>query len=720
MTSRYGRILIAVCIALLIALPAAALAGSPKKMDITAMVVERLDMDYALDIIEEVCAMGDSEIGFRGAGGASDQAAGMYMADEMERIGLVDVDVEEVPVTTWEFRGAYLDVPGMDRMVAASFGGFPGTDDQATPNVHEALTEEIVWVGNGYDSDYIGKDVDGKIVLANWIGYDFWVDSIAYGAWEHGAKGIIVTTIDSNVGQNEWALSCHDGLYVTGWPPMISISPENATLIIDELETCGSLEVTMYSDILKIPNKGGLGYNAVGYLPGKYYGTPKDEFVIFGPHHDAWFQGAMDDTSGMASLLVLAKAMREVMDETGWTPERTVIFTSHTAEEYGIDDTYFDWCWGAYYQINVEHADDWVGRTVAYLCMELMGMAGEPVYVNCVPELYGFTKDVLSDNKENLPYGSSIDPKAHTWADHWTFSAAGVPGIEFETVSVEWEELYYHTQHDAPDIIDYGYLEQLFATIADMTIRMATSKVVPYDLSTLSYDLQSTLTGAKQWGVSGLYEIYDEYDLDTCANLERLLEAVAEFKERTDQLKSALKAVPTSLVSEVNSRMMEIVGVLDRSLIAIGVWEQDWYPYQQPINDVYHLYDGIEKLKEGGTGQTIGKAIGTLSWVGMVWYYDYMSYGNYLDQRDRLTGSRVDSWGLQAHLQLSVDIWPEFDALVKLKATGATPEEMASIIASLEDKLVDVTLAQLELSFEEMWTAVEDANGMIDSLLETL
>ena len=719
MRGRCAKVLIAVCLALVIALPAVALAGNQKKLDTTALIVERLDMDYAREIIEEVCAMGDSDIGFRGAGGASDQEAAMYMAEQMEEIGLVDVCLEEVPVNTWEFRGAYLDVPGMERMVAASFGGFPGTDYQSTPDVHEFIQEEVVWVEDGYDSDYLGKDVEGKVILVNWIGYDFWVDSIAYGAWEHGAVGIIVTTIDSNVGQNDWALSCHDGLYVTGWPPMISISPENATKIVEVLETGEELTVTMYSDILKIPNLEGLGYNPTGYLPGKYYGTAKDEFVVFGPHHDAWFQGAMDDTSGMAALLVLAKAMKEVMDETGWTPERTVIFTSHTAEEYGLDNTYYDWCWGAYYQINVEHADDWVGRTVAYLCMELMGMAGEPVYVNCVPELYSFTTDVLAANKANLPYGSSVDDKAHTWADHWTFSAAGVPGLEFETVSADWEENYYHTQHDAPDIIDYGYLGQLFAVLADMTVRMVTSPVVPFDLGTLSSDLQRILSSERHWGVGDLYAIYEEYGFDTSANLDRLLLETDLFVERTGELEAALEGVDSTSVSEVNSRMMEIVGVLDRSLIAIGVWEQDWYPYQQPINDVYHLVDGISKLKASANQKTLGAAIGTLNWVGMVWYYDYMSYDNYLDQRDRLTGDRVASWGLQTHLQLSVDIWPEYDALVNLMGTGATAGDLVPIIASLEGKLVTVSLVQLELAFELMWTALVDANAKIGALVES-
>ncbi|MGD9963284.1 MAG: M28 family metallopeptidase, partial [Thermoplasmata archaeon] len=516
-------------------------------------------------------------------------------------------------------------------------------------------------------------------------------------------------------------LSCHDGLYVTGWPPLISISPENATRIIEALGSGESLTVTMYSDILKLPELAGTGYNPVGYLPGKYYGTTKDEFVIFGPHHDAWFQGAMDDTSGMAALLVVAKAMREVMDETGWVPDRTVIFTSHTAEEYGLDNTYYDWCWGAYYQINVEHADDWIGRTVGYLCMELMGMAGEPVYINCVPELYTYTRDVLAANVENMPYGFTVDNNAHTWADHWTFSAAGVPGLEFETTSEEWEEYYYHTQCDAPEIIDYSYLEQCFAVISDLTVGMVTSTFAPYDFETLATDLSSHLLHEEElWGVSALDEIYAYFGMST-ENRDRLLSEAARFQEDSAALKAALASVNPAKAHEVNTELMSIVGTLDTALIAIGVWEQDWYPYQQPINDVYHLWWALEKLwaKMDGTGDDMG--LGTLNWVGMTWYYAYSSYGNYMDQRDRLTGDRVASWGLQTHLQPAVDIWWEYDALMSVKGSdGPTFEDVLWVVPSLEGVLGGTALAQLEDAFVLMWTALEDANGQVEDLVEDI
>lgn len=716
-----ATVLTAIALAVLVATPVTVLAAKPtKQVDWTAKVVERLDMYYAERIIDDICSMGDSAMGFRGAGGPADVQAAEYIASEMWRIGLTEVVMEPVPVDSWEFRSASLYVPGLGTMAAASFGGFPGTDDQNTPE-HESITAEIVWVGNGYDSDYEGKDVKGKLVLANWIGYDYWVDSMAYGAMQHEVAGLIVTTIDSNVGQGPDAISCHDGLYVPGFPPLISISKENALKIIEKMGMGGRCTATMYSDIVKGSRESGqsVGYNVVGYLPGKYWGTDRDEYVIIGPHHDAWFQGAMDDTSGVAAMLVIAKAMVEAVREDGWEPERTMIFTSHTAEEYGIDNTYFDWCWGANYQITNEHPE-WVGRSVAYLCLELMGMAGEPVYMNCVPEISSFVRQVLAKNRANLPYGASLTPKVHTWADHWTFSAAGIPGIEFETVSDAWEAYYYHSDLDAPSIVDYDYLRQLFAVITDMSVKLMMSPVVPYNFEPLAGQLNEALTKSDGFSVLRLDEVYDEYDFST-ENRDRLVGAVAEFSAKVSALQDALKDVSVAEAHDMNMKLMSIVGTLDTALVAIGVWEQDWFPYQQPINDVYHTYDALAILKSTKGQDKVRSVISELNWVGMVWYYDYSSYENYLDQRDRLTGSRVASWGLQTHLQESVDVWPEYDALMTMfKAKTVTPEALAPIIGSLEQKLVDVSIPQLESAFVLMSEAIEDANGQIDILMADL
>jgi len=726
--TKIGTVLIAIAVAAIVALPAGVLAGKPAKtVDWTSRIAAELDMAYAEQIVDDICSMGDGELGFRGAGGDADIAAANYILEQMEDIGLSEPVLEAVPVSEWEFHEAWLEIPGLPRMTAASFGGFVGTDSPTTPKA-EVRAGDLVWVNNGYESDYEGKDVAGKLVLVNWIGYDFWVDSIAFAAWQHGAAGIVVTTLDSNVGQGPDAISCHDGLYAPGWPPLISISKEDAMKVLDAMGSDEMIsDTTMYSDIEEMPpnwedpEAGGHGYNVVGYLPGKNWLKSGEEYVIIGPHHDAWFQGAMDDTSGVAALLVIADAMVKIREEYGWVPERTIIFTSHTGEEYGINNTYYDWCWGAYYQINIEHKDDWVGKSAAYLCLELMGMAGEPVGVNCVPETYSFVRQVLAKNTKNMPYGWSVTPKAHTWADHWTFSAAGVPGIEFETVSDEWETQYYHSQLDAPVLIDYTYMEMLFRVLTDMTVRLASDVIIPYNFSTLSKNLNEELLMSDEFGVGGLYEIYAQYGLDPATNLQRAVDAAAEFEEKAAALNYALKDASPEDPSVINSWLMDIAGTLDTSLIAIGVWEQDWFPYQQPLNDVYHTVEALKILESGYLGDAVSDAMWELNWVGIIWYYDYMSYENYMDQRDRLSGDRVASWGLQTHLQPAAEIWEEYDGLASLAYDDVvTWEDVEWIVDGLEDKLQAIMLTQLEDAFQLMWMALSEANDQIDQLIEML
>ncbi len=61
------------------------------------------------------------------------------------------------------------------------------------------------------------------------------------------------------------------------------------------------------------------------------------EVVIAGGHHDTVYQaqGAVDDSSGVASVLEMARQMSSIINETG-TPERTIKFCTWGGEEEGL------------------------------------------------------------------------------------------------------------------------------------------------------------------------------------------------------------------------------------------------------------------------------------------------------------------------------------------------------------------------------------------------
>lgn len=60
-----------------------------------------------------------------------------------------------------------------------------------------------------------------------------------------------------------------------------------------------------------------------------------DRYIILGNHRDAWTYGAVDPHSGTAALLEIARRFG-VMLRSGWRPQRTIIFCSWDAEEFGM------------------------------------------------------------------------------------------------------------------------------------------------------------------------------------------------------------------------------------------------------------------------------------------------------------------------------------------------------------------------------------------------
>ncbi len=73
-------------------------------------------------------------------------------------------------------------------------------------------------------------------------------------------------------------------------------------------------------------------YNVIATIPGS---SAKDEWIIYGNHHDAWVNGASDPVSGASVLLETARTL-SVLRKQGWQPRRTVMLALWDGEEYGL------------------------------------------------------------------------------------------------------------------------------------------------------------------------------------------------------------------------------------------------------------------------------------------------------------------------------------------------------------------------------------------------
>ncbi|MCK6522754.1 M28 family peptidase [Myxococcota bacterium] len=209
-------------------------------------------------------------------------------------------------------------------------------------------------------------------------------------------------------------------------------------------------------------------HNLVVELPGT---SRPEEIVLVSAHYDVWYQGADDNSSGVAVLLELARALS--------TKEhaRTVRIVAFDAEEVGLIGS------ARYYR---RHADDDLRLVIN---MDSVGFASSEPGSQYAPP--GFTLPDVGDfivlmandvaAREALVLGQLAgalpSPLALQGAvgsddhrspgtgdfhrsDHSQAWTQGTPGL-FLTDTTNFRNELYHTEGDLPDTLDYGFLTQV-------------------------------------------------------------------------------------------------------------------------------------------------------------------------------------------------------------------------------------------------------------------
>jgi Iap family predicted aminopeptidase len=402
----------------------------------TELIEHAIDPQYLRFVVERLESFRSHPLGFRVAGTPEEHAAVAFAAEELRGIGLEVVE-EPVPVDAWRLVDAYVEADGR-RYECASFGGVPETGAAG-------VTGELVVGGRSGRRELDGLEVRGRVVLVDWQEDGLWPYHVALELGLRGAAALVVTSSPGGpYYQAPDALGTFDGLWHREGPPAVTIRKEDAA----RLRAGERVRVVLDAPL----TRGALAANVVGVLSGRRAGAP----AVVAGHHDGWFGGAFDDASGVAVSLALARAFVAA----GVRPRRSLAFVSHTAEEYGIADSRYDWCYGAWYQVVVEHPD-WGRRVPFYLNVEGSG-SKDRFTVDTPPELAGWSRRVLRRAARDglLPHGYALGTPS-TWTEVWPFLAAGVPGINVSTFTSEYDRTEYHTQYDSAASVDFDYLARL-------------------------------------------------------------------------------------------------------------------------------------------------------------------------------------------------------------------------------------------------------------------
>merc|ERR1719400_1696355 len=240
-----------------------------------------------------------------------------------------------------------------------------------------------------------------------------------------------------------------------------------------------------------------LSPNVMGYIKGA---VEPDRYVMVGNHRDAWGFGAMDPSSGTASMLEVARVLGEKL-KTGWRPRRTIIFLSWGAEEFGLTGSR---------EFTEEYKKKLVDRGVVYINSDT-AVSGPIMFAEASPTI---SKNVIEAAKRvpyiNDNYASYFDfwkewldtEEPPIWipgagSDHASFIFhAGVPVIDFgfgadtklhpSVANIGYPA--YHTAYETFDlverIVDPGF--HLLALSTKMTLSLvrdfAENIVLDFDL----------------------------------------------------------------------------------------------------------------------------------------------------------------------------------------------------------------------------------------------
>jgi hypothetical protein len=301
-----------------------------------------------------------------------------WLAARFREFGLAEVRCEPVPVNYWEPSVTTLAFPSCSTEVPCfpiPYTAWSGT---------EGIEAPVVFVGEGRPEDFQRADVRGRIVVAemhfaelagatlkrgarftrdashsipdgplhaaNWLIRNF---PLYYDAQRRGASGIVGLLMDSPTDGCDFYVP-YDG-HLKGLPG-VWVGREHAARVRALSQAGLSVRLVSAGENRLVDS-----HNIVGVVPGNDRKSEGDAGnIIVTCHHDAPFASAVEDASGLAVLLSLAREF--AMAQGGpRSMRRDLIFVAASGHFHG----------GIGNRVFVgQHADGFLKRTVAAFGVE--------------------------------------------------------------------------------------------------------------------------------------------------------------------------------------------------------------------------------------------------------------------------------------------------------------------------------------------------------------
>lgn len=637
--------------------------------------LEHVDIGYSYDLalrLEDIRS--NDALGYRTAGSQAELDTGDMLKAQMEAIGLQNVTKDAFTLDTWTFEKAELTfTDSTGNPYTAQLGGYQA---QFVTDGAESFT--IIDGGQGTEADLCELDVAGKLVLIdinqreNW-----WINYPAYEANLRGAAAVIAVQDGGYAEVSDDALNAQD-ICGPADAPAFSMSRTDANALRAAMGENNEITVTL--DAVSRVGFDGTSYNIVGMIPG----ADPDAMILMSAHYDSYFAGFQDDNAAIALMFGIAKGIID----SGYQPEKTLVFCAMAAEEWGVSDTRYDWSTGAYNQIFRVHPE-WVGKVIADINFELPAMnEGDTDQIRTSYELKTFVEDfreTVPAVEGVFPQGIEVIVPTQTWSDDFSLSIAGVPS-SVTALRGGFAQTHYHSQFDNRDTYSeeaFLFHHNLYGMLMLAYDRCAVS---PLDFSTrleaLREAMDDTVLTAEQ--VSALNGALTDAEKAASDAWTAVSDINSRYREALDNGDTAAADALLQQSREMNAAVLAAFKFAEDSLVRLTWEDVSIFPHEHSQNNLIALNAAVEALEAGDSAAAVDEYLYAVdnNWYAYDWSREtFDHFTNYVlnQSADRLM------WGA-GRVQGHEDLFDVIRSLLgKYGDTAADyTEELARLEAAVE------------------------------------
>lgn len=398
-----------------------------------------------------------------------DRMAEDYIMDRLKKLGVEDVRRQEIAMRPLWYPAAWSADVTVAGQTTALKSAFPITESPGTRG--SSITAPVVWVGLGTAADFHGRDVRGKAVMIYSVptpgGRDHSADwsGAVKRANDAGAAAILVEMGFPGNAQSE-----PEGAVGTS-APTVTITTDDANIIRDQLDQ--GREVAFHLKLDTEEREGLKTGNVWGVLPGA-----SDEQILIMAHTDAFFEGAMDNASGLAMMLDIARHYAATPRERR---PRTLVFLTTPDHHHGsagihwVRDNY-DWSKVALI-VNSEHPSQTLLYNLDAGFMTANEVSARRWFVGGSDGLRSLVRNTLKEFGVATYRKSEMSPGGE-------LSQIYTKAPSFHII----DHVIYHTTLDTPDLVPAWGLEdatRAFLKIIDGANRMKKEEIAaaPKDIA---------------------------------------------------------------------------------------------------------------------------------------------------------------------------------------------------------------------------------------------